>query len=317
MFGYIRPHVPELRVRELERFRALYCGMCRTLGKRYGYAARFVLSYDFVFLAALFWEPEEPVVIEQCRCPASVRKKHHVCQNCSSARRDDEADDDCGAIENAAGLGVILAYHKLRDNVADEGFFKATAARSAMLGLRSAYKKAAQQFPNFDGSVRTRLTSLAAAENDASASIDRVADHFALLLGDAADNDVDATESRSRILHSLLYHVGRWIYILDARDDAVEDAKRGRANALMLEYPFLSLYPEDAKRALDGRGMDDETLARTLTHSNNLAIAAFELLPETPWSEILRNILYLGMPSVQARVLAGTWGSSGSARIWA
>ena len=284
MFGYIRPHVPELRVRELERFRALYCGMCRTLGKRYGYAARFVLSYDFVFLAALFWEPDEPVVIEQCRCPASVRKKRHVCQGCSTA-----SGGDCGVIENAAGLGVILAYHKLRDNVADEGFFKATAARSAMLGLRSAYKKAARQFPSFDGTVRTRLTSLGAAEGDASASIDRIADHFAQLLSDAADNDVDATESRARILHALLYHVGRWIYILDARDDTVEDVKRGRANAL------------------DGRGMDDETLARTLTHSNNLAIAAFELLPQTAWSEILHNILYLGMPSVQEMVFAGKW----------
>jgi hypothetical protein len=273
MFGYVKPCTPELKVRELERFRALYCGVCRALGKRYGPAARFVLSYDFVFLAALLWEPRGAVEVRKCRCPASLRRKRCVC-----------ADADGNSIDSAAGLGIILAYHKLRDNAADEGFVKAAAARLAMRGLRSAYRKAAREFPAFDGSVRERLDALDAAEADSDLPLDAAADKFALLLADVAE-----TTEEPRILHEMLYHLGRWIYLIDARDDLTEDAQKGRANALT------------------GRGADDRTLETTLTHSNNLVYSAFELLPETAWSDILRNIICLGMPTAQAQVFAGTW----------
>ncbi|WP_369015126.1 DUF5685 family protein, partial [Klebsiella pneumoniae] len=38
---------------EKDRFRAAYCGLCHTLGREYGFAARFLLNYDFTFLAVL------------------------------------------------------------------------------------------------------------------------------------------------------------------------------------------------------------------------------------------------------------------------
>ena len=290
MFGYIRPHTAELRVRELERFRALYCGMCRALGKRYGYAARFVLSYDFVFLAALLWEPEDAVVIRACRCPASLRRKRCVL-----------ATEGCGnPIERAAGLGVILAYHKLRDNAADEGFLKATAARAAMLGLRGAYKKAASELPQLDTAVREHLAALDAAEAASNASLDELADKFAQLLADcgalAKLVETDTTnDARTRALRMVLYHVGRWIYLADARDDLAEDTRLGRANALT------------GRSELAEKGEPDAALALTMTHSVNLAVSAFELLDETPWSDIVRNILCLGVPQVQAQIFGGTW----------
>ena len=53
MFGYVRPYVPDLRVREHELYRAVYCGLCRSMGKHTGCASSFTLSYDFVFLAAV------------------------------------------------------------------------------------------------------------------------------------------------------------------------------------------------------------------------------------------------------------------------
>ena len=36
MFGYIRPLVGEMKVRENEMFRAVYCGLCRSMGKHTG-----------------------------------------------------------------------------------------------------------------------------------------------------------------------------------------------------------------------------------------------------------------------------------------
>ena len=58
MFGYVRPSAARLTEEDMDRFGAAYCGLCRTMGKRHGQAARFVLNYDFAFLALLLW-PEE------------------------------------------------------------------------------------------------------------------------------------------------------------------------------------------------------------------------------------------------------------------
>lgn len=52
MFGYVRP-APD-RLTEEERLtlrRGAYCGLCHTLGKRYGLAGRMILNYDLTFLA--------------------------------------------------------------------------------------------------------------------------------------------------------------------------------------------------------------------------------------------------------------------------
>ena len=44
MYGYVRPPAGILSEEELERFRRMYCGLCHTLGQRYGTAARFILN---------------------------------------------------------------------------------------------------------------------------------------------------------------------------------------------------------------------------------------------------------------------------------
>ena len=44
MFGYVRPDAPELKIREFERFRACYCGLCHEMSRKYGTAARFILN---------------------------------------------------------------------------------------------------------------------------------------------------------------------------------------------------------------------------------------------------------------------------------
>ena len=58
MFGYVRPPLEDLPPEETERFRQAYCGLCHTLAKRHGLAARFILNYDFTFLAILLSQRE-------------------------------------------------------------------------------------------------------------------------------------------------------------------------------------------------------------------------------------------------------------------
>ena len=109
MFGYVRPPLEILPQEEAERFRRAYCGLCHTLGERYGPAARMILNYDFTYLAILLSDPEEAAPCRR-RCVSSpVRLRAY--------------QPATAALELAADESVILAYWQLRDGVEDHGLW--------------------------------------------------------------------------------------------------------------------------------------------------------------------------------------------------
>lgn len=59
MFGFVRPLRGELKVREWERFQSVYCGLCHTIRRRYGFMQTMMLSYDCTYLALvrMRWSP--------------------------------------------------------------------------------------------------------------------------------------------------------------------------------------------------------------------------------------------------------------------
>ena len=109
MFGYVRPVKCELKVKEYDYYKAVYCGLCHSLKKRCGSIARFVVNYDFVFvylLIALVERPEEN----------KVRKKCVVCPKGKQCI-------DSVVLDSLADISVIMAYLKLRDEIFDNHFF--------------------------------------------------------------------------------------------------------------------------------------------------------------------------------------------------
>jgi len=101
----------------------------------------------------------------------------------------------------------------------------------------------------------------------------------------------------------LLYHLGRWVYVIDACDDYLEDSKRGQFNPVLARYP-----PDCGKMPEHGASR----LKTTLAHSNNLLCLAFELLPENAWTDIVRNVIYLSMPETCDRIFMRPTGRKGS-----
>lgn len=275
MFGYVRPARSQLTESEWEAYQAVYCGLCHTLKRRCGLAARFILNYDFVFLFLLL--DGEGGGCRTRRCPVHPLGGRTCLEG-------------TGAMELCAWESVILAYYQLADAVADGGVWKRTLSRLARLLLKGAYQRALGQCHDFDHQVCMCLWELDELERANSPQLDRVADTFARLLAAAAPSTGEEKLDRPR--RQLLYHVGRWIYLIDGWDDRAEDEARGRYNPLTARF---------------GGAPDAEYVAATMTHSLNLARSAFELLPRTRWSPILENILYLGLPQVQALVLAGKW----------
>ncbi|MDR1590282.1 MAG: DUF5685 family protein [Oscillospiraceae bacterium] len=288
MFGYIRPVKGELKVREFEAFRACYCGLCHALGGQYGAAARFILNYDFVFLAMLLWEDGGAPEYEFRRCYAGPFVKKRCCR----------ANE---TLERCAGYSVILAYWKLRDTARDETFFRRLAARAALVLLRGAYKKASGRHAWFDTETRSALDELGRIESAAApVSFDAAADKFARILSAAAER---ASGDRKRVLEQILYHTGRWIYLADACDDLEEDTARGGFNPVAARFGIDAGGKPDAEQT--------ELMRVTLTHSANLAGAAFELTDETAWTPVIRNILCLGTAAVCSSVLSFRKAKSG------
>ena len=280
MFGYVRPAPERLSQEDRDCYQAVYCGLFHTLQGQCGAAARFVLNYDFVFLALLLEEEEDREVCLR-RCVAHPVKG----RACSGGTF---------AAALCAQESVILAYHKLRDGMADEGLFGGLKYRVGALLLIPAYRRARAARGPFDAHVRACLDELAELEGQNSPQLDRVADTFARLLAGAAPTGGNDFLDRPR--QQLLYHLGRWIYLTDAVDDLSEDTAKGRYN------PIAARFGETVDRAY---------LSTTMTHSLSLAQAAFQLLPQDRWSGILENILYLGLPNVQQLVLEGKWGRKG------
>lgn len=281
MFGYIRPVTTELKVKELDAFKSCYCGLCHELGREYGFLSRFLLNYDFVFLTMLLWDKDVPVEYEGKRCAACPFKKKQCCKSNE-------------AFKKAAALSVILYWWKIQDEIRDEGALKSLSCRLLAALLKTAYKKASASYPEFDKSVRENLEELIKLEENGCTSLDAVADCFAKILSSAA---VTCDETKTRILEQVLYHTGRWIYIIDAVDDFDDDVKSESYNAVSARFDTKSALREEDKRLLK----------MTLMHSRNLAGNAFELLDETAWSDTVRNIIAFGMSGITEAVITGKW----------
>ena len=286
MYGYVRPVKGELKISEFERFRAVYCGLCHELARRYGPACRFLVNYDFTFLAMLLAD----------EAAASTCKKRCIAHPVQRV----ECLSSCQSLEMAADQTVILAYWKLRDGIEDKRFFGALGSRCACLAIQRAYKKAAARQPGFARAARENLEALRRLENERCRSIDEPADRFALILQAVADGVQD--EARARALGQLCYHLGRVIYILDAVDDLAEDEKTGNYNPLRYRFHLI-----EGKLSTE----DEQTLRLSMQMSHNAISAAYALLGESPYGGIIENTIYLGLPAATQAVFTGTWKKSG------
>ena len=282
MFGYVRPASPRLSAAENERFRSAYCALCHTLGRRYGFAARFLLNYDFTLLAILL-SLDANAPCERRRCAV------HPCGGCQILRAS-------AALDAAADHSVVLAWWQIQDHITDHGLFSGLKYRLAALFLRRAYRKARMAVPDFDAAVRRHLGELGERERERCASLDAAAEPFAALLAELSETEPDKT--RRRILRQIFYHMGRWIYLVDAADDFKRDAKSGGYNPLRYRYGVQGdELPEEAKRAL----------GETLDASIRRMADAYALMDGGVWTPILDSIFYDSFYGIGKAVLDGVY----------
>ena len=283
MFGYIKPVNAELKVKEYELYRAVYCGLCGALGRNTSCASRLSLSYDFVFLALVRMSlAGETGRIERRRCLAHPTKKRAVLT-------------DASQLDYCARLSSVLTYYKLCDDIRDTKGFKRLAA--ALLKPTASYMKKRAKLPvSAEAEVKRCLDDLSKLEMQKCDSVDRAAEPFGELMAFVSAYGFDEDSAAHSTARELGRHIGRFIYIADALDDLDGDIVSGSYN------PFALMY----SGSRDGVCTDRERIFTSLTYELIAVEAAvqkidFSAVPE--YGEIIKNIIYLGLTELRDRLL--------------
>ncbi len=269
MFGYIRPESNEMKIREYELYKSVYCGLCKHLGRDYGLISRLTLSYDCTVLAMLSMSLEggSPCVKEG-RCVVDPLKKCMFC------------DHQGNSFRLAGAVSVIMTYYKLEDTVEDSGFFGRLGAGTAKIFFKRSHKKAAKLFPDIETSVREMMERQREAEK-ANSGIDLSAEPTAKMLSSLCSS-LSYDDSTKKILESFGYYLGRWIYLMDAADDLEKDIRKGNYN------PFREKLQEDIHSTML---YCNDVLNMTVSQ----LILAYDLLDVGDYKDILDNIVYNGL----------------------
>lgn len=288
MFGYVRINKAELKFKEYEAYRAVYCSLCRELGKRYSVFARAFLNYDLAFLALFSLSVSDSALnFKKGRCPFNPLKKCNF-SAVSSAE-----------ISDAADATVIMSYYKLKDNLADKGFKKKAAALIilpfALLSVRRARKLNPEIFEIIETAVKNQKEIEKSNAKDESRSIiDLSADSSAKAISQLIARRIE-DDSQKNAASRFGYNIGRWVYLIDALDDLKDDIKRGNFNPYCVCGNFNM---PDLEKIRDKAKSD-------LIQTANQAILAYKQIEKKRFSAVLDNIVYDGLFSEISRVYHG------------
>ena len=281
LFGYIKPDTPELLVRESEQYKAVYCSLCKALGKHYGVISRLTLSYDCTFLS-LFLLGTQPECkgYHRGRCVVNPLKKCNFCK------------DSTEALRMPAAFSVLSMYQKLWDDLHDSGFLGKIRSLCLMpLAIRP-YRKACRDYPDLAKALSRMMREQTAAEQDPKASLDSCAEPTARMLSHVFASTAQE-ETQKRIYETIGYFLGKWIYLIDAADDLEDDLKKGSFNPLIVTEKLTKHADEkqikEAKESCNG----------ALNLCVSQIIASVNLLSFYQYGPIIGNIVEKGLPEMQ------------------
>ena len=313
MLGYVKIDKGELKVREYEVYTGYLCGVCKSIGRRYGQLPRMVLSYDAAFLAILLAslsdESDTPVQ-EHCIAHPVIKKKTVIRNR---------------AIDYAGDVMLILAWYKLADDAADEG---KVYAKPVMLMMKRIFRRLNSLYPELCSSVKCHLSALSALEREKCASIDMAAEAFSKIMEDIFTEGLQAVygseppqqtspgadrsdpgisgasgmqnrpcgfaspgSDTRELLARAGYHLGKWVYMIDAVDDIEENIESGAYNPLLFRFKFDAAN----ETADEFRARIEPDLRFNLYHYLAMLSRCTDSLDIRKNAGIIENVIYFGL----------------------
>lgn len=271
MFGYVLVHKPEMRVKEYETYKSVYCALCREMGRRYGILTRFTLSYDFTFFAVLcagLTENEISAERKMCVCNPLKKCNYCVCENVFGL---------------PAAASVITAYYKADDDRRDEKGIKKIRGAVMKLLLYASHKKAASDYTQIEKICKNYICEQKKVEKNMECDTDAAAHPTAEMLSRLFSLITDNSDTSGK-LGRLGYCLGRWLYFIDAADDMEKDKKSGSYNVFI-------------KNECDG-----EIIDRAINLSETAVREAYSVITDDRLRPITENILYMGLYESRKKV---------------
>ncbi len=257
MFGYVVANLDRLTPAQKERYRAVYCGLCRALRDRYGQSCRLTLSYDMAFLVLLLSSLDRTELAEEkaFRCPLHPASRRRAFVNRHT--------------RYAADLNLLLAYFQRMDDWEDERKITALAQAKA-LGKGAA--TARERHPDVAEAIDADLAELHRMEREGETNPDLPAAAFGHLLGAVFAVKGHPQADSLRVFGNRL---GRFVYLMDAAVDLKKDVRREKYN------PLVAV---DSSR--------HEGILQALMAE---CVKSFDALPILRDRELMENILYSGV----------------------
>ena len=251
----------ELTEARKNRFGCVYCGVCRRIREQSGNISRLGLRYDIAFLSLLLmslYEPEEESGPNACALHP-ITKRPWV---------------DNAYVRYGADMNVALAYYNCLDDWQDD---RKHTARIMANVFGKHIPRIEEAYPRQCGAIAACIGELSRLEAENCPSPDETANCFGRLM---AELFVVREDFWSPTLRELGFHLGRFIYLLDAAVDFEKDKKHGKYN------PYLAMGMENADWA-----RWEDYLVLTMAKCTE----SYERLPLVQDKDILDNVLYSGV----------------------
>lgn len=274
MFGYIKPFKPEMKFKEFDEYKSIYCGFCKLLGNSYGSIYKLTLSYDFTFVALLSKAVDlTSPKTGKCKCMANpfVKKKCVMLE-------------DNEILSSAA---IMMLYMKLSDDISDNKVFKKAYYKILSLLVKPAYNKSVALYPELNKAFSKTIMRQNEVEKNKNLSIDAysepTSEGLAYLFSSITDDEIN-----KRIFNRLGYLLGKFVYLVDALDDIEKDVKSSSFNPYIVNIEKKDLTSEFLKNK-------KETVVQSLNMLIGEVIATYELIDIQRYKEVLDNIMYFGL----------------------
>lgn len=282
MFGYLNI-TKKAEDGQRGLWQTFMCGLCFSTKKLFGNIPRTFISNDVNFFNVLFHSVEQvDVELEHSRCFSHPVKKRPVLKMTELT-------------DKLAVANVLLSYLNIYDDVVDGGGAKKKAALAL---CKKSYSRAQKIWGRLDTTLCTRYEELRKLEKENCQSLDRVADSFALLSQDFCK--LILGEKSSDYAETLCYNVGKWIYLVDALDDAEKDLKKRNYN------PFVSCYGAQTVAEL---ALHKEDITFLMYAVLNRIAQSFNDLNLSKYVCLLKDVLFQSIREKTAEVLQKLFGN--------
>ncbi|MDE7265580.1 MAG: hypothetical protein K2N52_04830, partial [Clostridia bacterium] len=193
MFGYVTPDRPYLFIKDETLYKALYCGLCKSIGAGCGQRARSALTYDMAFMSALIHNiKHEDVTVKKSRCVLHIFKRRPIA-----------AVDDTTVMLGC--INTALAYYKLCDDKADgdkKGIFRHY--------FKKGFKRAKKRHPEAVEIIKSQLEKQVALERAGCSIIDEACEPTAQMMKKLSSYALGGYSTEDS--EWLFYDLGKWVY---------------------------------------------------------------------------------------------------------